>query len=187
MSASRSLSYAGDAGFASSRGAPRLSAPAASTLFGVGFHDVGESTVPWKAGDVRLPRVHAYLREIEARTVPAPAQDDADTDEGEAQRGENRTPASLSPPDPTTGKVAGERGARALCLLCRAHQRGRRLSVLLLGGSPLASIALAAQPEGKGAVVTHGAVPHPVDPSGSNPPSSAGLMPTPWRDQSTRT
>ena len=63
--------------------------------------------------------------------------------------------------------------ARELRLLCRARQRGRRLSVLLLGGSPLAPIALAAQPEGKGAVVAHGAVPHPVDPSGSNPPSLA--------------
>ena len=76
--------------------------------------------------DVRLPRLHAYLREVEERALLAQAHHHLETDAGEACRGQHLAQATPAPAHPGAGAMAGERGARAPRLLRRARQHRRR-------------------------------------------------------------
>src|SRR5262249_3162600 len=65
---------------------------------------------PRQAGDVQLPRLHAYLREEEKqRTIHRRAADDSSTVAGEAAGGENRTATALAPPHPRPRRVVAQR------------------------------------------------------------------------------
>ena len=80
-----------------------------------------------QAGDVRLPGLHAHLREDQERAVLAPAQHDRQTDAGQAEQVKDELQAAPASPDPGAGAVAGQRAARPLRLLRRARQQ-RRIS-----------------------------------------------------------
>ena len=75
-----------------------------------------------QTGDVRLPRLHAHLREDEGRAVLGEADHDLEADAGEATRGQGRARTTPASAHPGAGTVAGQRGARAPRLLRRARQ-----------------------------------------------------------------
>src|SRR5215207_3640041 len=82
---------------------------------------------PRETGDVRLPRIHAHLREDAGRAVLGAAYHGLEADAGEATRGEGSTQATPASAHPGAGTVAGERGAGIPRLLRRAWQpRGGR-------------------------------------------------------------
>src|SRR6266540_1490880 len=74
-----------------------------------------------QAGDVRFPWLHAHLREVQERAVLAEAHHDLETDAGEATRGQRPAQASPAPAHSGAREVAGQCGARAYGLLCRAR------------------------------------------------------------------
>ena len=99
-----------------------------------------------ETGDVRLPGLHAHLREGEKRTLLAPAHHHLETDAGQA--GRRQRPAQTAPASahPRTGPLAGERGARPPRLLRRARQHQRRRSLPGRGHPALVQSAPAPQP-----------------------------------------
>ena len=50
-----------------------------------------------ETGDVRVPGVHAHLRDLQARAVLGPAQDRLETDAGQAEAGQRPAPAAPLP------------------------------------------------------------------------------------------
>ena len=78
---------------------------------------------PGQAGDVRLPRLHAHLREVKERAVLGQADHDLETDAGEAESGQRPAQAAHASAHSGAGPLAGQRGARAHGLLRRARQR----------------------------------------------------------------
>jgi hypothetical protein len=96
--------------------------------------------------DIRLPRLHAHLREDEERTVLVEAQDHFEADAGEAGRGQGPTPATHASPHSGTGALVGKRGARAPRLLRRAWQHRRGSGLPYPGDTALVQGVTASKP-----------------------------------------
>ena len=77
---------------------------------------------PRETGAVRLPRVHAHLRDDAGRAVLGAAYHGLDADAGQAPRGQGRTQGAPTSAHPRSGTVAGERGAGTPQLLRRARR-----------------------------------------------------------------
>ena len=75
-----------------------------------------------ETGDVRLSRLHAYLREDAGRAFLGAAYHGLEADAGQAGGGQGPAAAAPASACPGAGAVAGQRGARALRLLRRARQ-----------------------------------------------------------------
>ena len=99
-----------------------------------------------ETGDVRLPRLHAHLREDAGRAVLGAAHHDLEADAGEAGRGQGPAQAAPASARPGARAVAGQRGARALRLLRRARQPRGGGGLPHPGDPALAGGAAAPQP-----------------------------------------
>ena len=101
-----------------------------------------------EAGDVQLPRLHAYLREEAEWTVHGGEADDPGEVAGEAERGESRAAATHARPDSRGGRVAEDGRRRAPAVLRGAHEPASLVHVPFPGGPtvvPHAAAARAAQ------------------------------------------
>ena len=116
-----------------------------------------------KAGDVRLPRLHAYLREDEEqRLFHGGAADDSQADASEVERGENRVEIAYARFHPGYRQVvAGGRGWTHP-ILRSAHERRSAESVPLSGRLALAPDALAPKPERPSSARTNAALDRPL-------------------------
>ena len=74
-----------------------------------------------EAGDVRIPRLHAHLREEEEWAVHGGEADDPEEGASEAERGEGRASATVARSDPSSGYMAASGRGWARPLLRRAH------------------------------------------------------------------
>src|SRR4051812_42729708 len=72
-----------------------------------------------EARDVRLPGIHAYLRDDQEWAVRAQAGHEQEAVAGEATRGQDRADATPPPTHPRAGAMAGERRAGTRQLLRR--------------------------------------------------------------------
>src|SRR5207302_5080878 len=99
-----------------------------------------------ETGDVRLPRLHAHLREDAGRALLGAAYHGLEADAGEAGRGQGPAAAAHASACPGAGTVARQRGARALRLLRRARQPQGGGGVPYPGDAALARGAAAPQP-----------------------------------------
>src|SRR5207245_10749543 len=100
---------------------------------------------PGEARDVRLSRLHAYLREEEEQwTVHGAAADDSAEAASEAERGESRAAAAPARPDPAGGRVAAVGHSRASAVLRGADELAGPVHVLLPGGAALVPCSCAA-------------------------------------------
>src|SRR5207249_2289147 len=97
-----------------------------------------------EAGDVRLPRLHAHLREEAERTVHGGEADDPEEVAGEAARGESRAAAPPARPDLAGGDMAGSGCRWAHPVLRGAHEQPGHRPVPVPGGRALAPRAGAA-------------------------------------------
>ena len=126
-----------------------------------------------QAGDVRLPGLHAHLREDQERTLRAAARHDLEADAGEAARGQGRAAATagISPsPSRGSGWAAWCEGT-AVLRRARQHQGGGR--VPQTGGPALAPGASAPQPAHRADVGANAAVSQTLDPAGQDHASLA--------------
>src|SRR5215470_6019537 len=98
-----------------------------------------------EAGDVQLPRLHAYLREEAEWALHGGEADDPGEDAGQAERGESRTPPTLARPDSAGGGVAGYGGSGAHTVLRGADEQPSPRPVPVPGGLALAPRARTAQ------------------------------------------
>ncbi len=88
--------------------------------FIVGFQSSGAWF--WETRDVRLSRLHAYLREDADRAVLGAADHDLEADAGQATRGQRPAQATSASAHPRARPVAGQRGAWTSRLLRCARQ-----------------------------------------------------------------
>src|SRR3954453_20219048 len=105
-----------------------------------------------QAGDLRLPGVHLHLQRQPPRDLPAEAEDPAGPPAGEARGDQGGAATATAPAHPRTGEMAGAGSPRLLRLPRRADQlRGTRR---LQGPDrlALATLAPAAQPDGRHSV-----------------------------------
>ena len=102
---------------------------------------------PGEAGDVRLPGLHAHLREETERTVHGGTADDPAAVAGEAQRGEGRAAASPARPNSGGGGVAAVGCQRAPAVLRGPDEWAGPGHVLFPGGATLVPCPEAAQPD----------------------------------------
>src|SRR3990170_4808960 len=134
---------------------------------------------PGEAGDVRLPGLHAYLREEEERTVHGGTADDPDEGAGEAQRGEGRAAATLARPDSGGGGMVAVGRRRAPAVLRGPDEWAGPGHVLFPGGATLVPCPEAAQPDRPAQLGADAAAPSALAPPSPHPPplSSAAT----WR------
>ena len=125
-----------------------------------------------ETGDVRLPRLHAYLREDAGRAVLGAAHHGLEADAGQAGRGQRPAAAAPASACPGARAMAGQRGARALRLLRRARQPQGGGGVPHPGDTALAGGAAAPQPALPPGLETHEP---PGDPVAAASPRDASL------------
>jgi RNA-directed DNA polymerase len=75
-----------------------------------------------QTGDLPVPRIHAHLREGDERELSDQAHHRLEAGAREAALGQGRDATTRAPAHPRAGRMASERGARALRLLRRARQ-----------------------------------------------------------------
>src|SRR5437773_391577 len=100
-----------------------------------------------EAGDVRLPRLHAHLREEAERAVHGGPANDPEEAAGEAERGESRVAATPARADPRSGGVAASGHHRAPEVLRGANEQAGAVHVLFAGRVALVPRPEAAQPD----------------------------------------
>src|SRR5208337_476571 len=127
-----------------------------------------------QAGDVRLPGLHAHLREGRERAVLAEADHDLETDAGQAESDQRPAQAAHAPAHTGAGPLAGQRGARAHGLLCRARQLRGGGGLLRPGDPVLAESAEAPQPENQGRLDADGPDPETMATTGARDASLPG-------------
>ena len=121
-----------------------------------------EGTRARQAGDVRLPGLHAHLREDQGRALRAAAGHDLEADASQAARAQERAHAAAASARSRAGQMAGKRGARALRLLRRARQQQGGQGIPDPGDQALAPGATAPQSAHPPELGTHGPPRHPV-------------------------
>jgi group II intron reverse transcriptase/maturase len=108
-----------------------------------------------QARDLRLPGVHALLRNHQQGKVHGPAADQCQAHACQAACGEGRDATAHAPPNRRAGPVPAKRGGRACALLRRARQRPAHAGLPVPSGPDLASNAEAAQPEQAAVLAPH--------------------------------
>jgi len=124
-------------------------APEKTRLIEFGRFAAQNREPPWapEAGDVRVPGVHAYLREDQGRAVQAQARHEQEEDARQAQIGQGRDAQADASPTPRTRTLARQRSQRALPLLRGARQRQGAALLSMAGHAALAARSRASQPE----------------------------------------
>src|SRR5262249_49383123 len=98
--------------------------------------------------DVRLPRLHAHLREEEEqRLLHGAAADDSYEVASQTERGESRASSTYARPHPGIGQLAARPRWRTRPLLRSAHQRPGAALLSIPSRPALAPCAVEAQPE----------------------------------------
>ena len=127
-----------------------------------------------QAGDVRLPGLHAHLREVQERAVLGEADHDLETDAGQAESGQRPAQAAHASAHTGAGPLAGQRGARAHGLLRRARQLRGGGGLPRPGDPALAEGAAAPQPENPGQLDADGPDPETMATAGPRDASLPG-------------